>query len=799
MKLTSVDVIVEHVTTFSLAAQQNAYSLIKRITLHHLPDESEDRASVKDIKVTLKCDSDLIAEETWLIDELISGQSVTLPERDLSVSRNSLLALSETVVTLFSCYIELEETGEKLAEYRFKVDILPANYWGGESRQPELLAAFVRPNGVYVESLVRQATELMEKMGEERKADGYQSNTRERPYLMASTLWNFVFAQRISYVSPPASFARLGQRIRLPSEISTSKIAACLDTSVLFASCLELMGLNTVIALTRDHAFVGVWLIDERFPLLTNDDPMDLRKRIDSRDLVFFESTLVTNTSPVTFEQARTAAREHIEEDKEDEFVYLIDIAQARARKIKPLSTQEEVKPEQCAESSDLLPTPIIPPLPPVRAEERVVDDTPDTRIDSWQRKLLDLTKRNSLLSFKDRTVAIKLYCPDIGEMEDQLADGASFAFLASEESPLNDSGRSGDMFKLQTGNDIHRSYAIDQLSQQVIIANMSQKRLEHASISLLRKAKNDLEEGGSNTLFLALGMLKWKENPEDDRAYRAPLILIPVQLIRKSARAKIKVKQLPDEQPIFNMTLIEFLMAEYEIDLNQFRESMPEDESGVDVELVWNTVRAAIAEQPGFEVVEELVLSSFSFSKYLMWRDLKDRIGDLKQNPFVKHLVDSPDQTYQQEAEFILHDQVDDHIDPDKIFTPLNCDSYQLVAVEASGRPQDFVLEGPPGTGKSETIANIIAHNLAIGRKVLFVAEKMAALNVVYRRMEKVGLDHLCLELHSNKANKKGVLEQLRVAVERREQAQSVDWVNKAKALKEKRDTLNQYVSELH
>ena len=92
------------------------------------------------------------------------------------------------------------------------------------------------------------------------------------------------------------------------------------------------------------------------------------------------------------------------------------------------------------------------------------------------------------------------------------------------------------------------------------------------------------------------------------------------------------------------------------------------------------------------------------------------------------------------------------------------------MVAVDASARSQDFVLEGPPGTGKSETIANIIAHNLGLGRKVLFVAEKMAALNVVYRRLQKVALDHLCLELHSNKANKRAVLDQLNIAWQKRE-----------------------------
>ena len=139
-------------------------------------------------------------------------------------------------------------------------------------------------------------TEVLASNGHGRSADGYQSNTREKPYLMAMALWGVISSQRISYVTPPPAFARQGQLIRLGADISNHKMGACLDISVLFASCLELMGLNTVIALTREHAFVGVWLVESMFPLLTNDDPMELRKRADSRDLVLFETTMVTNS-----------------------------------------------------------------------------------------------------------------------------------------------------------------------------------------------------------------------------------------------------------------------------------------------------------------------------------------------------------------------------------------------------------------------------------------------------------------------------------------------------------------------
>ena len=225
----------------------------------------------------------------------------------------------------------------------------------------------------------------------------------------------------------------------------------------------------------------------------------------------------------------------------------------------------------------------------------------------------------------------------------------------------------------------------------------------------------------------------------------------------------------------------------------------LPEDESGLDVARIWQDVREAVSEQKGFEVVEECVIASFSFAKYLMWKDLKDRIQDLKKNPFVAHLVDRPQDAYEQTTSFLVRSELDEKVDPSDIYIPLNCDSSQMVAVEASSRPQDFVLEGPPGTGKSETIANMIANNIAKGRKVLFVAEKIAALQVVYRRLEKIGLDHLALELHSNKANKKAVVDQLRRATEMREEKTADEWVHAANRLRGRRDTLNTLVRVLH
>ncbi|MBN2784302.1 MAG: DUF4011 domain-containing protein [Pontiellaceae bacterium] len=777
---------------YSVVFQQNQFPLIENLELtNHSPESFEL------IQVVAEFDPPEFEPVTWNIDELSSGQSVSLKETHLRLSAGALDRLNERrmVGLKFSAIAD----GREIAAIEKQIELLPKNQWGGEMHMPELLAAFVTPNSAYCDALLKKASNLLSKDGHESKLDGYQSNTRERPYMVCAALWSVISGEGISYCVPPASFAKSGQKIRLGSDISHSLLATCLDTALLFAGCLEQAGLNSVIALTKGHAMVGAWLIDDCFPLVTSDDPLDLRNRIALKDLILFETTLATSDQPIQFPQAVREADREISEQFEDEFVYVIDLKQARSRKIFPIDFGGDGRESQ-AEGTNKREVTLPPPpvLPPVDQQEKAVEElTPDGRVNQWRRKLLDLSKRNKLLNISQRSMGFKIICPDLDLLEDELAAGKKFNLLSKEE--LVSDGRSAAQFAKQTGNNLETEFVRDQLRRGSLIADCSSRDLEKDLINLFRRAKSDMEEGGSNTLFLAIGMLRWKPDPRSDQSYRAPLILLPVKLERTSAKAKPKVRQLPDEGPVFNLTLIELLLQDFEIDLTVFQHELPKDESGVDVRGIWNAVRSKIKETPGFEVVEELVLSNFSFAKYLMWKDLSDRLDDLRKSRFVNHLVETPTDPYPFSADFLDLREVDEKIDPAEFYTPLNADSSQTVAIEASTKGKDLVLEGPPGTGKSETIANIIAHNMALGRKILFVSEKMAALDVVYSRLKKVGLGHLCLELHSNKASKKGVVDQLNEAWQVRESHRAGDWKEKAQDLGRLRCGLNRYVEELH
>src|SRR3989475_220090 len=168
-------------------------------------------------------------------------------------------------------------------------------------------------------------------------------------------------------------------------------------------------------------------------------------------------------------------------------------------------------------------------------------------------------------------------------------------------------------------------------------------------------------------------------------------------------------------------------LRQDFQLELGVPAGDLPRDEAGLDIAGIWARVREAIKDVRGWEVSEDVVLSMFSFAKYLMWKDLAERADQLRSSPVVAHLIDTPREPYRSEIAFPDTRRLDQEFAPQQVFSPLPADSSQLSAVMAAARGKDFVLIGPPGTGKSQTIANLIAQCLAEDKRVLFVAEKIA------------------------------------------------------------------------
>jgi len=393
--------------------------------------------------------------------------------------------------------------------------------------------------------------------------------------------------------------------------------------------------------------------------------------------------------------------------------------------------------------------------------------------LDASRKELLDLSTRNRLLS-----IPVKAKFARIVQVEDELSEQA-FKLLVTEKKALAFlPGRKidkseGDFFSgpavqrdketmslPQPGDESDEASGLAKRHVDLALqTNLSSEGLQRRLLDLYRDSQMMLEEQGINVLYLALGQLKWFEADHADEPHFAPLILLPVELERRTASERFRLRWR-EEDVEGNLSLEEKLKADFAIRLPPF----PEEED-FSPAAYFAAIAKAIAGAKGWEVLPNAItLGFFSFAKFLMYRDLDaDNWSDrekLLKHPLVTGLLQ--DGFAESDPLFPEDVDVDELIPAAKLDHVVDADSSQTLAIEMVRRSRNLVIQGPPGTGKSQSITNIIATAVLDGKKVLFVAEKLDALKVVKRRLEKEGLGPLCLELHSNKANKRAVIEEI-------------------------------------
>ncbi|ABD88622.1 DUF3320 domain-containing protein [Rhodopseudomonas palustris] len=788
-----VDLAVDIAATLTFASHQNSIPVIRSIRIENPTDDG-----IQNVRLELTASPAFVRTKTWTIDRVGAQNGVTLSDRRVDLDAAYLAGLDEAErgdITL-----RLMQGTAVLAETIIPVRLLARDEWGGVADMAQLLPSFVMPNDPAIFRLLRSAAERLAEHGHSSALDGYQSNDPNRAYMLTAAIYSAIAGLGLHYAQPPASFELRGQKVRGPSKIVQDGLATCLDTTLLFAAAIEAAGLNSVAILLDGHAFVGVWLVKRTLPRTVECDVAEIRKAIAPRELVVFETTGVTHRPAMTFEQAIKLGETKLDEGAPQRFASAIDIARSRSGGIMPLASHQTADPDSAAD--DDAPSDIgLPAVPDIAMPADAVEQKPSSpagRIERWRNRLLDLGLRNRLLNFSDSKRTVAFVCPDIGYLEDRLADGIAIKLISlPEQNPLGE--RDPSLHRETRGQDLHRGFAAEALRRDELSSMLEPKELFARLTALYRQAKSDITEGGTNTLYLAVGVLKWKKKPTDERVYRAPLLLLPVKLERSGASDRFRLRFHEDE-PRLNATLLQFLKVEFDLSLPDFRDGLPQDTSGINVALLFEQMRRAVRDAPGFEIAEDIALSTFSFAKYLMWKDLTDRVDSLRQNRVVSHLIDNPEHAFPGAAEtFPDENEIDRNFSPADIVMPLPADSSQIAAALAATQDRDFVIVGPPGTGKSQTIANMIASCLAARKTVLFVAEKTAALDVVYRRLREHGLGDHCLELHSSKADRKHFFAQLKNSWEKRGDANASQWVTLNDRLQIRRDELNAYARALH
>ncbi|KXV40452.1 disulfide oxidoreductase [Gluconobacter japonicus] len=793
----------------SSALWENSVPVLLELSLRNLSDRE-----FRDLEITLDCQPSVLRPTCWRVQSLGAGQFQTIDRLDVELDGAFLASLSEAAraeVRLRVSEIQPDGSREELLDRVFPLTVRCRSEWGGLQGLPDLLAAFVLPNDPAVAKILRSASALLQEAGQSPSLEGYQGG-RKRAWEQAQAIWCAIAALKITYVSPPASFVEDGQRVRLPTQIVEERLATCLDTALLFAGCLEAIGLRPLLIMLKGHAFTGFWLSREQSGTSVLQDLPGLRNRVALDDVCVFETTFVTAAACPTFSKACENGLAQLQDGEESsKFEDVIDIHRARLRRIRPLSQIVVAAETPEADQAEETVAPLLQAAPALREElgDHDEEDTPQSRLERWCKRLLDISGRSRLLNLpRSEKQIIEICCADPGKLEDRLAEmrgGERKPALRLRARPeLMDGAdpRSANIHQHRHHDDQHRTIAAEALEHGELLVAREEAGLQLALTEIYRKAKAAEQEGGANTLFLTLGELVWEPRGKDRKA-RAPLILVPVILERSSVNAPFRLRAHTDESRV-NGSLLEVLRQDFAMRFPELEGELPHDEAGLDVGRIFDIFRAKIRQLPQWEVEERVCLTTLSFAKFLMWKDLQERQEALRINPVASRLLDGVSETEDAGSAFpkAMFDEaspLDDVLDEASLLCPFEADSSQLMAVARAAAGENFVLIGPPGTGKSQTIANIIADTLGRGKTVLFVAEKRTALEVVRNRLRSVGLGEFCLDLFSPQAGRGAVLEQFQQVQSVREEFSAAEWTSAQSRLMAVRRDLNAYVHDLH
>ena len=575
--------------------------------------ENEDTTDWRQVRVGVR--GEQIKPHEVMLDFIPQGQRIQLNNLKIEPELDALVNSTERIQTKFTVSVSVAD--EEVLQEEYDISLLPFDQWPGNNVMPQLLASFVIPNHPLLSRVNSKASQFMEKWTGSSSLDAYQTQDRNRVRLQVAAIYEALRSESISYCEPPANFESSGQRVRLADKVLTEKLGTCLDTSLLFASCLESIGVFPIIVMMRGHAFIGAWLDETFYHQEVCDDSSYLLKQMADgiNNVVLVETTCMTMSGAVTFDDAVGQASQKIHDERS--FVYFVDVHRCRLGGIRPLPQRihngnEWLLENDGVEHENATMTIRMPDHYALHL------DTPETEITKqtiWERKLLDFSLRNNLINCKVGRRVIPFVSFDIDLLEDNLQAGDDYTVLPYPKKQIDPVEGSIYDSHLQA-SDLKEMVSEEVKGNRRLVSYLSETELATAMKFIYRASRNSLEENGANTLFLAIGMLKWYENDKSIMARYAPVLLMPVDILRKSGTNY--VIRTRDEDTIINTTLIELLKQQFKINLGVL-DPLPTDDHGVDVKRILATVREGVKNMHRWNVMEESLLGLFSFNKFVM------------------------------------------------------------------------------------------------------------------------------------------------------------------------------------
>lgn len=707
-------------------------------------------ASIPGLRVTVSIESEgtsLCIPWSFGVDMLDGPVSRS---HEAVLDRSALLQLSQQVPS--TLFIELS-AGEWARRITVEgPEVVAARQWigrGGCREVAATLATFVQPQQPVLPDLCREAAEILGDQTGSRALEGYQAGP-QRVTQIVEALCSAIHSHQIAYANPAMNWSDVGQRVRTAEEVIEGRLGTCLDTTVLLASALEYSDIQPLLFVLHGHALLGYWRTSEHSTETVGMAADQLVNHIDRGDVGLVETTMLTETTLASLSEMEREARRRIGQDGSD-VLFVVPVFEARDRGVPALPSRAKAADGTIVETeyrAAARPNTVILPED-LRAERRQVrrKERAPERVEMWKRELLDLSLRNRLINCSDSAIQrhdiVELAVPEaiLGPFEDLVNSGKPLSLTPAGDRAI-DAKRRGHLFREETEPP---SLAPGLAEHQTVEVDLPEDTYERALQKIAHNARVLVEETGANNLYLAVGSLVWTNS---SREVRSPLILIPVDLTRGSRRSHYKVTVDGTGSSTPNYSLLERLSADLGLVIPGLEEP-EQDSAGIDIDKVIDAVRRTLIDQRlPFRVEATVYLGVFRFGGFRLWKDLEDSWQTLEHNALVRHLIEAPTQA------FVDPDAAAPTADLDELVTrlPIAADASQARVVAEALAGRTIVVEGPPGTGKSQTITNLIVRAIADGRRIMFVAEKKAALDVVSHRLDAIGVGDLVLNLHDRR-----------------------------------------------
>lgn len=696
-----------------------------------------------------------IKEVEFVLDAPSPGSSVELaPAHQIQLSDVALAELEEMAPA--TLIIQLTDDLGRTQRFEFEVEVYSRDQWLSHPRLAVVTAAFVQPNHPDVSRVLSRAGEILKRKGTP-GLSGYQAAQDGQHHRIAEAV--FLALQELvkTYVNPPASFENLGQKLRPIDRVLEEKQGTCIDLACAYASCLEQAGLHPILFLVKGHAFAGYLTENGHLNSSLIEEWSAIKSLIDSRLIVGVETVGIPNGLPFVEACAETQPRLN-----ESQMEAIVDVSRAHSEGVRPIPARI-LRDNVVTVVIDNGPTsaPVIERRDPTT--RKLLAESVPARVQTWKNSLLDLSFRNRLLNLRPERYGISLIPPvgALGWIEDHLNEGSPFVIEAVDALNAIQKEIAGDGLARSLPSEMILEHA--QVGKTIFSA-VETKRFKSVVTRLRSEARLKEEESGANNLYLTLGSVKWGHKYGD---YESPIFLVPLRIEKLRGLSAAVVQMDASQTSSVNYCLIEALRLREQLSLQWFSDDMSDD-LGINVEAGLEALRTEFREKGldlnGFSVDQTASVALLEFNKFRLWKDLNDHWKDFIQRPVVKHLVETPreifnDPAAEQVEKLALNDVSTICAQP--------ADGSQIRAIERALAGSSFVLQGPPGSGKSQTITNLLANAMHRGKKVLFVAEKQAALQEVQERLEAVNLGPYTLVLHDSGTKPDQVRQQLREALD--------------------------------